>query len=348
MRTLKLLTGILFLLTVSTAWQAQDEVDFSSTITWFYSACEDRLVVDVSGAMQDGYDVYFQAFDLFGGLGEPITALWRVGVNGDYATSRTVPWIGQQTRGTGTPISVVFRIGRENNPDSTLFMEPSDDFLGACAEPGGSFGEEQELTSGEPASGDLIGSSGVFTPDGSLLNPIYYQDPEPIVQIGARASESIIPGRTANPGLIFAECADVAGADPGVIYDTDEITVFWSWFAKTATQAADHIANAQYAIRLYGQPFPNVAVSNIKQIAGSSNWWVFYTVKLGDKWKPGRYEINFSLSWLNPISDGYDDYGPGTENERIDGGCRFEIQKNPYGLEVVHVQPALPLHTYND
>lgn len=347
MRTLKCL-GIVFLLMISPAWQAQDDVEYSSTIEWFYSACDDRLVVDFLGTMQEGYDIYYQAFDLFGGLGEPITALRRVSVNGDYATSRQVYWLGRQRRGLGTPISVVFRIGRENNPDDTIFQEPSDDFLGACAEPGSSFDEEQELTTGEPASGDMIASSGVFTPDGGLLNPVYYQEPEPIVQIGARPSEGVVPGRTANPGLIFAECANVAGAAPGVIYDTDEITVFWSWFAKTAEQVASHIANAQYAIRLYGQPFPDVNVSEIKQIPGSANWWVFYTVKLGDKWKPGRYDINFSLTWRAPITDGYDDYGPGTENARFDGGCSFEIQKNPYGLEVVHVQPALPLHTYND
>ena len=347
MRTLKLL-GIVFLLMIPTAWQAQDDVEYSSTIEWFYSACDDRLVVDFLGTMQEGYDIYYQAFDLFGGLGEPITALRRVSVNGDYATSQQVYWLGRQQRGPGTPISVVFRIGRENNPDDTLFQEPSDDFLGTCAEPGSSFDEEQILTTGEPASGDMIASSGVFTPDGGLLNPVYYQEPEPIVQIGARPSEGVVPGRTANPGLIFAECADVAGAAPGVIYDTDEITVFWSWFAKTAEQVSSHIANAQYAIRLYGQPFPDVNVSAVKQIPGSRNWWVFYTVKLGDKWKPGRYDINFSLTWRGPITDGYDDYGPGTENARFDSGCSFEIQKNPYGLEVVHVQPALPLHTYND
>lgn len=349
MRTLTLL-GILFLLMIPTAWQAQDESEseYGSTIEWFYSACEDRLVVDFQGTMQDGYDLYYQAFDLFGGRGEPITALRRVSVNGDYAVTRQIHWLGRERRVLGTPISVVFRIARESNPDDAIFQEPSDDFLGACAEPGSSFGEDQELTTGGPVAGDMISSSGVFTPDGGLLNPIYYQEPEPIVQIGARPSERAVPGRTANPGLIFAECASVAGADPGVIYDTDEITVFWSWFAKTAEQVASHIANADYAIRLYGQPFPDVNVSEIKQIRGSRNWWVFYTVKLGDRWRPDRYEINFTLTWRNPITDGYDDYGPGTENPRIDSGCQFRVRNNPYGLEVMPVQPALPLHTYND
>lgn len=347
MQILKLLTGILLLLTVSTSLQAQENSEFSSTVEWFYSACADRMVIDFAGTMQADYDIYFQAFDLFGGAGEPITGLRRVSVNGDYAVTREIYWLGRATRVLGTPISVVIRIARESNPDDTIFQEPSDDFLGTCVEPGSTL-TDKELTSGGPVAGDMIASSGVFTPAGELLNPIYYQEPEPIVQIGARPSERAVPGRTANPGLIFAECADVAGADPGLIYDTDEITVFWSWFAKTAEQVASHIANAQYAIRLYGQPFPDVNVSEIKQIPGSGNWWVFYTVKLGDKWKPGNYEVNFSLSWRNPITDGYEDFGPGTENQRIDSGCRFKIQRNPYGLEVVHEQPALPLRTYND
>jgi len=346
MQIRKFLTGILFLLTVSLMSQAQDNLEFPSTIEWFYSACEDRLVIDFQGTIQVGYDIYYQAFDLFGGLGEPITGLRRVSVNGDYATSQEIYWLGRETRATGTPISVVIRMASESNPDDTIFQEPSDDFLGECAEPGSTLADGEMSTDDE--TGAILSSSGVFTPDGGLLNPIYYEPPEPIVQIGARPSERAVHGRTANPGLIFAECDDVAGADPGLIYDTDEIEIFWSWFAQTPEQVASHIANVQYAIKLNGQTFPDVKVSAIKQVPGSSDWWVFYTVKLGDKWKPGSYEITYALGWRSPITDGYADFGPGTANERLGSGCRFRIQKNPWGLAVIHEQPAMPLHTYND
>ena len=333
---------VLLLLMVFSA-QAQDESNFSSTINWFYSACEDRMVVDLHGRMQAGYDVYYQAFDLFGGNGQAITGLRRVSVNGDYSLSQEVNWLGGATRALGTPISVVFRIGRENDPDSTTFQEASDDYLGTCEEQGSTLEAEETL-----GTSDIISSSGVFTPDGGLLNPIYYVPPEPLVQIGARPSDNEVPGRTANPGLIFAECADVAGADPGILYDTDGIIVFWSWFAKTVAQVEDHLLNARYMANLGGQPIPDIQVSEIKQVPGSLNWWVFYTVNLGDKWEPGTYGIDFAVAWVNPISDGYEEFGPDTANERLDSGCLFVIERNPWDVQVIHEQPSLPLRTYNE
>ncbi len=343
MRKYGIITSVLLLFALALTSQAQDDNNYSSTIDWFYSACEDRMVVDLHGTIQAGYDIYYQAFDLFGGNGTAITALRRVSVNGDYSTAQVVNWLGRSTRALGTPISVVFRIGRENDPDDTIFQEASDDYLGDCEEPGSTLEEDQTL-----GTGDIIGSSGVFTPDGGLLNPIFYVAPEPLVQIGARPSENVTPGRTADPGLIFAECADVDGADPGVLYDNDPIRVFWSWFAKTEAQIQDHITNALYIVRLGGQDIPDIQVSEIKQIPGSLNWWVFYTVNLGDKWKPGRYGIDFNLRWANPISDGYEEFGPGTAIELLDSGCLFVIERNPWDIPVIHEQPSLPLRTYND
>lgn len=349
MRRYGIVTGVLlmfamvFALQAQLALQAQDENNYSSTINWYYSACEDRMVVDLHGKMQAGYDVYYQAFDQMGGAGEAITALRRVAVNGQYATSQVVNWLGRQTRALDAPISVVFRIGRENDPDDTIFMEPSDDVLGECEEPGSTLEEEQTM-----GTGDMIGSSGVYTPAGGMLNPIFYEEPEPLVKIGARASDSEEPGRAADPGLIYAECADVPGADPGVLYDTDEIRLFWSWFATTEAQVQDHIFNALYNVKLGGQAIPDIRVSAITQVPNDPNWWVFYTVNLGDKWEPGAYGVDLNLRWAQPISDGYANFGPGTENELLDSGCLFVIERNPWGIPVIHENPTLPLSVYHD
>ncbi len=342
MRGIKILLCLTLLLPALLASQAQDNGGYTSTVNWYYSACEDRMVIDLQGKMQLGYDLYFQAFDQFGGLGEPITALRRVSVNGEYAVSQEIKWLNGQTRALATPISVVIRIGRETDPDSTLFQQPSDDYLGECEAPGSALVEGSEVI----GEAEMVRSSGVFLPDGGFLNPVFEIESEPLVQIGARPSQLAIPGRTANPGIIFAECADVDGADPGVLYDTDELVVFWSWYAKTPAQVRDHIANAKYAVTLNGQTFPIVLVSDVKQIPGSINWWVFYTVKLGDKWAPGNYGVNFDLTWSNAITDGYEDFGPGTANAHFDSGCPFVIQANPYGVNVMHEQPSIPLRSF--
>jgi len=339
---------ILFTLAVPLYAQDTDTGEFSSTINWFYTACEDRMVIDFNGTIESGYDVYFQAFDGFGGTGNALTGLRRIEVDGDYAVSQVVPWLGGEQRILGTPVSVVIRMARENDPEDTIFNEPSDDFLGDCAEPASTLVDGEDLSSGELQVGDIVSSAGIYRPDGGLLNPVFFTSPEPIVQIGARESDQTIPGRTNNPGLIYAQCADVAGADPGVLFDTDEIVVYWSWFARTPEQVESHIANSSYVITLNGQPFPDVNVSPIQQVPGDNNWWVFYTVNLGDAWQPGSYGVQYNLSWVNTITDGYEDFGPGTDNEFFDSGCAFTIEENPYGLEIVHEQPSFPLRTYND
>ena len=341
MRLAKSIVIALLAITVALGGHAQDDTQYTSTVNWFYSACEDRMVIDFNGTMELGYDLYYQAFDQLGGLGQAITGLRRISVNEDYAVSQVIHWLDGATRALGTPISVVIRIARENDPESTLFQEPSDDTLDACEEPGSTLVEGDDVAD----LPQLVSSSGVFTPNGSMLNPVFSQPVQPIVQIGARPSPVVPPGRTADPGLIFAECADVDGADPGILYDTDEIRVFWSWYAQTAEQVQDHINTAQYSATLNSLSIP-AEISEIKQIPGSLDWWVFYTANFGGKWEPGVYDIGFAVGWSQAISDGYEEFGPGTANERLGSRCRFRIQQNPYGIEVLHEQPAMPLKTY--
>lgn len=342
MRSLKVLLNLFLFVTALIASQAQDDGGYASTVRWYYSACEDRMVVDLQGKMQAGYDLYYQAFDRFGGLGDPLTELTRVDVDGDYAVSQAVHWLNDATRALGTPISVVFRIAQESDPDSTLFQEPSDDFLGECHEPGETLIVTDEMSVPE----DMISSANVFRPDGAYLNPVYRRPLEHLVHIGARPSETDNRDRTANPGVIFAGCLDAQGADPGLIYDTDELKIFWSWFATTRDQVQDHINSAQYVVKIDTQPIPSVQTSEIKRMPGDPNYWVFYTVSLGDKWRPGGYVISFVVTWSNPITDGYDDFGPGTVNERLESGCRYAIRKNPYGLDIMPERPKYPLDTF--
>ena len=342
MRALKNFFGLILLLTTSIAGLAQDDSSYTSTINWYYSACEDRMVVNLQGKMQAGYDLYYQAFDRFGGLGDAITPLTRVSVHGEYALSQVRRWLNDETRVLGTPISVVFRIARENDPDSTLFKQSTDVLLGECEEPNQTLVDVMET----PIDEALVSSANVFAPDGTYLNPVYQRAPERIVHIGPRLSQVAPRGRTANPGLIFAGCLDAAGADPGALYDTDEIKIFWSWYAKTPEQVQDHINHVQYDVKIDAQTIPGVQTSEIKQLPGDNNWWVFYTVSMGDSWKPGGYVISFVTTWSSAITDGYDNFGPGSANERLESGCRYAIQKNPYGVDVMPERPNYPLQSF--
>ena len=180
-----------------------------------------------------------------------------------------------------------------------------------------------------------------------MLNPVYERAPEGLVHIGARPSVESPVGRTANPGLIFAECLDVTGADPGILYDTDEIKgllVLVRQDARASSRSREQRAICRE--RRHANHTQLRDERDSSKCPGSSDWWVFYTVSLGDHWRPGGYVISFVVTWSNAISDGYEDFGPGTANERLESGCRFAIQKNPYGLEIMPERPNYPLQTF--
>ena len=142
------------------------------------------------------------------------------------------------------------------------------------------------------------------------------------------------PERSSTPGVIFAECNNfLPAAAPGIVYDNDNITIFWSWYAKTAAEVQDHISKAQYDVKLNRAPLINVATSDI-QVRGG-NHWVFYTANIGNL-KPGQYGVEYKLTWSDQTFDGYKKFGPGTATLEQDAGCLFTVDRNPNNADAVY------------
>lgn len=338
----------------------------SASVFFFFAACENQAVIDLNGTMEAGYDVYVQVFDQLGGQGQALSSLIRVSVSGDYQVSVTVPFANGRTLLLGQFASAAIRIGRETDPESTQYTGTIDDVQDGCVEPAYGAADTDDAGGGgntsstpliDPATGqvivqgELISSANIFTPDGGVLNDVYSFPQEAVVQIGARPSQvqstQQITGRSTDAGLIFAECDQYPRANPGRLFDTDNLRVFWSWFASTPEQVQDHINNAQYEVFLsspyaFRQVFPNVLVSQIVE-REDGNFYVFYTANLGDGFRPGDYKIDFYLTWDEAINDGYDDYGPNTANPSITSSCSFELELNPFGIRTTLDNPTVPL-----
>lgn len=358
---LKKLIGILTLVCMVSIASAQTATTSApaSTVNWLFAACDTKAVIDLTGTMQRGYDLYIQLFRETQGRGKQLSDLIQVPVDGEYQVSRTITYPSGEILALGQFASIKILMAREGNPSSTIYETVFDDVFDTCIEPafgattaGGSLTATTTIQAIDPqtgqpvtvALGQAIRTSGILKPGSGYLNPVYAQPAEGVVQIGARPSLNREQGRVTDVGLLFAECDQYAGADPGTLYDTDGLTVFWSWYAKTAAQVRDHMAKVQYAIvfesPIYpAQPFANVQVSPVLRRAEDGRYWVFYTVNLGDRFMPGSYRINYEASWTEPTFDGWENFGPGTENERLRGSCTFKVVKNPYGVEVSHQNP---------
>lgn len=341
MKRLVLLTLFaLLLLVVGVSLAQEDETDdggnttttttteAESTVTILVVICETTAVVNLSGTMGAGDDVYYQIFSGANGGGTAITSLRQVSVTGNYSFSEVVNYNTGSTVAAGATASARVVIASEGNAASTSYETTVNDIQDGCSTPQFATGASQDAGAG--GSTTTASASTIFSPFGGLVNPGYVPTEEPPVVIGAR---NVLPPRQQTPGLIFAECDDYPAANPGLLYDTDNITIFWSWFAATPELVQQHIDNAIYEIGVFdSSPFIEpVVVSDIEQ--RGRNYWVFYTINVGNM-RPASYPVEFKLRWQNPISDGYDDFGPGTENEQFNSTCTFTIRPNPNGTVV--------------
>lgn len=341
-RLILLITFAALLFTVGYALAQEDNTDTGETttttdtessVTILVVICETNAVVNFSGTMEAGLDVYYQVFSGASGTGNALTALRQVSVNGSYGFSEIANYNAGSTVAAGATASARVIIASETNSSSIAYETTVNDIQDGCSNP--QFQTGASTDAGSSTTSTSGGTSTILSPFGGFLNPGYTPTEAPVVVIGAR---DVLPPRQQTPGLIFAECDQYEAANPGLIYDTDTLTVFWSWFASTPELVQQHIDNAIYEVGIFDSvPFVEpVIVSDIVQ--RGRNYWVFYTISAGNA-KPGSYPIEFKLSWANPISDGYDDYGPGTANERINGTCAFTVRPNPDGRAVSYDFP---------
>jgi hypothetical protein len=329
----------------------------TTNVNYFFVVCDNRAVLDLDGIIGRNLDVYVQVFRSFSATGNAITSEVRIQLDGSFQSSTILQYNTNETLLLGQPGSAKLKIANETTGKVT-FETTVDDIQDGCAEPQFTSTTINGTTATggtAPISGTavldpitkitriVVGDSGVYKPDGSMLNLVFATPKEEIVQIGVRPSEvQDIEGRTSDPGLIFAECGPYPKTHPGRLFDSDNLTVYWSWFAKTPEQVQDHINNAVYDIQINGQSLTKVSVSAIKQL-GDGNYWVFYTANMGDSWQPGNYELGFHLFWNNAISDGYDSYGPGTATERIESICNYKVEANPFGKSIGYKNPVVPI-----
>ncbi len=126
---------------------------------------------------------------------------------------------------------------------------------------------------------------------------------------------------------VLAYCDNKTNGEPRKsIPSGTPVTIFWSWFAKTPDLLKDHIDNAVYDVRVDGQPLTNWkdALSSAVRSA-DGNYYVYWYVLIGTP-PPGDHKITFKLTWSQSITDGYKNFGPGTNTESDTGTCVFTIK----------------------
>ena len=297
--------------------------------------CSNQAVLTFTGTSLVCWDIFYQIFSGSSGSGTAITGVRHVPVAGVYNVTDDINYNSGVTVGAGGSASAKVDIARETDPSKIDFSYVLTDVQDGCnvktnASPSGT----QEASSGSSSGSTATNvvnfgvTTNIFAPNGGTLNPNL--SPEAAVVIGPRPSDRF---RSQTPGLIFAQCDAFALAEPGIVYDNDTVTIFWSWFTKTRKEMDDELTNAIYVAKLNTADLP--MTTRTEPVLRDGNFWVFYTATVGNL-RPGHYEVGFLHTWANPVNDGYNDYGPGTARSRDSGNCNFNVTPNPDNKSVTY------------
>lgn len=121
--------------------------------------------------------------------------------------------------------------------------------------------------------------------------------------------------------LAYCEQKDVRPPSPST---TDNVYVEWSWFVARPEYMDEHLANANYEVRLDGELLDNwerYATEMALEEGVYIIYWYYPVGLLG----AGEHTIEYLLTWDEAISDGYERFGPGTANEVNEGTCTFTV-----------------------
>ncbi len=126
---------------------------------------------------------------------------------------------------------------------------------------------------------------------------------------------------------VLAYCNDTSYGRPAPtnLAAGSTIDIWWSWFAKTEAQIQDHLANVIYTVTIDDVPLRDWGQfrTTVRQQA-DGNYYVYWYVPAGPL-TAGPHEINYRVTWREQISDGYDSFGPGTNNAVQTGSCTFSV-----------------------
>ena len=126
---------------------------------------------------------------------------------------------------------------------------------------------------------------------------------------------------------VFAFCNDPSFgiAAPSDLRSGSTIKVFWAWFASTDGYLRQHTSNATHELRVNGDAVRNVNQYRLNPSRSGNQHAVYWFVPYGPL-DAGEYLITYRVTWRNPISDGYQPFGPGTATEFEEESCNFTVR----------------------
>ena len=127
---------------------------------------------------------------------------------------------------------------------------------------------------------------------------------------------------------VLAFCDDPDGGEPppSDLEAGQMIDVYWYWYATTPELLLEHIDNAVYEVTVDGQLLDEWLLYRepVFRIQ-DGDYYQYWSVPFGPLAK-GEHQISVYVTWTAPISDGYSEYGPGSDTPEWSSSCTFSVQ----------------------
>lgn len=122
---------------------------------------------------------------------------------------------------------------------------------------------------------------------------------------------------------VLAYCRQ-KGVRPPSITTADSVYIEWSWYVARPELMDQHLDHATYEVRLDGKRLESwqQTAEDMKQESG--RWIVYWYYPVG-RLAAGEHEITYRVTWDESITDGYNNFGPGTTRESETGDCAFTV-----------------------
>lgn len=126
---------------------------------------------------------------------------------------------------------------------------------------------------------------------------------------------------------VLAYCDDrtLGMPPPSDLAAGSSIDIYWSWYALTRDQIAQHVAAAVYDVRLDGERLTNWRLGIQPILQRGDRYYQYWYVPVGPL-TAGEHVITYNLSWTQRIFDGFAEFGPGTANVTQSGSCTFTVR----------------------
>ncbi len=151
--------------------------------------------------------------------------------------------------------------------------------------------------------------------------PFSPEDIETAVALTLAAGEAV-PAEDKPTDFVPANCEE-NGEEHQTVEEGAEIILYWHWVAETGAQIEEHVEHVEYEITLDGRPIDWLKAETRDMYEGNmSRYWYLSLGNLPE----GTYQVDYRITWDEPITDGFTEYGPGTDNEVLEYGCTFTVE----------------------